>query len=129
MSFGNKLKAIRKSLSFTQLEMSDKLLMDQSAYSRYESGKTSPTIDLVKRVSEIFYVDMIWLLEAGNDDVQQKNPTLSELDNEVIQFMLEQQKKLTDLLNKLREGGGGEKKTFLNFTQIFGTNHLPKQIL
>mgnify|MGYP003540382150 CR=1 FL=1 len=69
MSFGKKLRSIRKSINLTQVDMSDKLLMDQSAYSRYESDKTSPTIEIVKRVSESFSVNINWLLEIGDTDI------------------------------------------------------------
>jgi repressor LexA len=109
MSFGKKLKCIRSRLHLTQAAMGDMLLMDQSAYSRYESDKTSPTIEIVKRVSEMFCTNINWLLEIGDSDTKEndfyKQPSQkNNLDDEVIQFMLEQQKKLSDLLNKL--GGG-----------------------
>lgn len=109
MSFRKKLRSIRKSLNLTQTEMGDRLLMDQSAYSRYETDKTSPTIEIVKHVSESFSININWLLEIGNienlkNDFNKQFPKNSNLDHEVIQFMLEQQKKLNDLLNKF--GGG-----------------------
>jgi transcriptional regulator with XRE-family HTH domain len=109
MSFGNRLRSIRINLNLTQIEMGDKLLMDQSAYSRYETDKTSPSIEIVKRVSESFSVNINWLLEIEDTDKAEndftKQPSRNNnLDDEVIQFMLEQQKKLSNLLNKL--GGG-----------------------
>ena len=105
MSFGIRLKGIRKRLNLSQAEMAAKLLMDQSSFSRYESGKTSPTIEIVKRVSDIFNVSIVWLLEIGEPDHKHKSSPRKKkqsnhLDNEIIQFMLEQQKKINELLNK-----------------------------
>ena len=46
MSFGKKLKSIRIRLNLTQIDMAERLIMDQSAYSRYETDKTNPSIEI-----------------------------------------------------------------------------------
>ena len=108
MSFGKKLKSIRIRFNLTQIDMAERLIMDQSAYSRYETDKTNPSIEIVKRVSEIFSVDINWLLEIENNPkakfFYQQYSQNNNLDDEIILFMLDQQNKLTDLLEKLRKG-------------------------
>ena len=65
MSFPQRLKQLRTQLKLTQQQMSERLNMDQSTYSRYENGNTIPTIDIAMRIVKEFNVTSDWLL--GND--------------------------------------------------------------
>ena len=105
MSFGNKIKNLRKQLKLTQIEMADKLLMNQSSYSRYESGRANPGIHIIQRVSNTFKVSMEWLMETNKSNMEHDHMS-DKFENEVVQFLLEQRLRLDIFLNKLGGGGG-----------------------
>lgn len=65
MIFAQRLKQLRSQQQLTQQQMSERLNMDQSTYSRYENGNTIPAIDVILRIVEEFNVSADWLL--GND--------------------------------------------------------------
>lgn len=69
MSFGKQLKQLRKQYNFTQEEMSNKLAMEQSTYSKYENDKIIPNIEIVKRVANEFNVSPEWLMQSDNNTV------------------------------------------------------------
>ena len=65
MTFPQRLKQLRIQHNLTQQQMSERLSMDQSTYSRYENGNTIATIDFILRIVKEFDVSADWLL--GND--------------------------------------------------------------
>ncbi len=69
MSFGNRLKQLRKQYNFTQGQMSEKLAMEQSTYSKYENDKLSPNIEIIKRVAADFNISTEWLIEPDGNHV------------------------------------------------------------
>ncbi len=102
MSFGEKLKQIRKQQQLSQEEMCDKLLMDQPTYSRYETNKSTPTWDIIKRVVDIFNVSFEWLFQTDSKTVIFESGSTNHIDvvqtdnyyaipKEVIDTMLQQQ--------------------------------------
>jgi transcriptional regulator with XRE-family HTH domain len=60
MSFGQKLKQLRKEKFYSQEQMSEMLCMEQSNYSRYETDKASPSLELIKRIIDTFGVSFEW---------------------------------------------------------------------
>jgi transcriptional regulator with XRE-family HTH domain len=69
MSFGDKLKKIRKENNLSQLQMGEKLSMEQSTYSRYETNESKPTLELINRVVNEFHVSMDSLFESDTKTV------------------------------------------------------------
>ena len=55
---GQKLKFIRERLDLTQKEVADKLCVERSTYTYYETGKTEPTALTLARLAEIFDIDL-----------------------------------------------------------------------
>lgn len=110
MSFGNKLKEIRKLNKLTQEEMGKKLLLEQSTYSRYESGLSKPNMDIVNRVVESFGVTLNSLMQtddktvffeqgsSNNGFVHSDNCTYYSVPKEILADMAEQQKNIAVLL-------------------------------
>lgn len=96
MSFGNRLRELRRSKNLTQKQLALELNTSEANISRYESSKREPRGDFVTSVSEYFDVTIDYLLgksdvkqvECVNDDVQNyslfKNPT------EAIEFIIRQ---------------------------------------
>jgi len=62
MTFSQRLKELRTREQLTQQQMSLRLNMDQSTYSRYENGNTAPVINVILRIVEEFDVSPDWLL-------------------------------------------------------------------
>jgi transcriptional regulator with XRE-family HTH domain len=60
MTFGNRLKELRKTNNLSQEAMAEKLYMTQGNYSMYENNQRTPTIDIIQHVVETFYVELQW---------------------------------------------------------------------
>lgn len=62
MTFGESLKRFRQSLGLNQKELSDELNMKPPLYQRYESGKTTPSVDFVYKLISKYGVSADYLL-------------------------------------------------------------------
>jgi len=112
MSLGKKLKEIRKQHHLSQRDMSERLLMDQSTYSRYENDKSALNLDIIKRIVTEFNVSLDHLLSDPKTiviDQKNLNNNLVQMDNyyavpkSVIEIMLQQQQSITLLLQQIAE--------------------------
>jgi transcriptional regulator with XRE-family HTH domain len=114
MSFGNKLKQLRKQYRLTQQQMSEKLLMEQSNYSHYETDKTIPTADIIMRVAQTFNVTLDWLMQPDGNQINFESGSINQgavinngtnysIPKEVLDMLLSQQKMMVELLQKLIE--------------------------
>ena len=67
-----RLKAARKACRLTQNQVAEILGIDRSAYTYYETGKTSPSLGNLLRLAAVFKVDASWLLgeTAADEDAQ-----------------------------------------------------------
>ena len=64
--FKDKLRFLRKQQEFNQREVAERLGIDQTTYSRYETGATEPDIDSIKKLAKLFNVSIDYLLENEN---------------------------------------------------------------
>ncbi|MCL2755507.1 MAG: helix-turn-helix domain-containing protein [Firmicutes bacterium] len=78
MEIANKIQTIRKKNGLTQKEFAEKLFVTRQAVTRWESGETTPTIDTLKKMVDIFKVDTCDLLGTI---CQSCTAELCELDN------------------------------------------------
>jgi transcriptional regulator with XRE-family HTH domain len=62
MNLAERLKFFRESLGLTQEEFAKKLNTTQAVISNYERGARVPTADFLNRLTEIFHLDINWLL-------------------------------------------------------------------
>ncbi len=60
--FAKNLKLIRKYRGLSQQNVADKLHVERSTYSYYETGKIKPTFTMVVELAEVLNVDLIDLL-------------------------------------------------------------------
>jgi transcriptional regulator with XRE-family HTH domain len=65
MIFSKRIRELRIQHKLTQQQMSERLNMDQSTYSRYENGITIPAADVIIRIAREFKISTDWLL--GNE--------------------------------------------------------------
>ena len=68
MTFGEKLKAIRKEKGYSQEEMAGLLDVSRQAVSKWESDRGIPEIDKLLRISNMFGVTLDYLLKSESPD-------------------------------------------------------------
>lgn len=67
-SLGSKLESLRKSMGLTQKDVADILKINRTTYTKYETGVTEPNIAALKKLTEIFGVDLNYLLSESNGE-------------------------------------------------------------
>ena len=65
MTFGEKLRAARKSAGLTQEQLSERLLVSRQAITKWESDKGLPDIENLKQLSALLGVSIDYLLDSG----------------------------------------------------------------
>ena len=76
MMVPEKLRTARKACRLTQNQVAEILGVDRSAYTYYETGKTSPSLVNLARLAAMFHVEVQWFFEES-----QQGKTLSSGDN------------------------------------------------
>lgn len=81
MTFGEKLKQLRKDNNLTQEDLAEKLYVTRTAISKWETGKGFPAIDSLKSISVLFQVSIDDLISEGDVETkrtldQKKNRTM-----------------------------------------------------
>ena len=62
MSFGSRIKEFRKVFNLSQQELAKKLNMQPQALARYEKDKVKPSIELAQKLTNMFNINLNWLL-------------------------------------------------------------------
>jgi len=71
MNLAEKISDVRKQSGLTQEEFAEKLFVTRQAVSRWENCETTPTIDTLKAISDLFKVDANALLGTAQSSVCQ----------------------------------------------------------
>ena len=106
-----KLETLRKNKGLTQKDVADILKVNRTTYTKYETGVTEPNVSSLRKLSEIFGVDMNCLL---SDDMDIEYVHDSSLDDEktrefVKLFNLLSEKDKANLLNQMKKRTEGTK--------------------
>lgn len=83
MELSQKLKQLRENNGYTQQQVADALNIERSTYTYYETGKTTPDINTIAKLSKIFKVSYSELLE---DEDSQKAEPLHDSDDDLYQY-------------------------------------------
>ncbi|MDD3693697.1 MAG: helix-turn-helix transcriptional regulator [Oscillospiraceae bacterium] len=75
MTFGDRLRKLRKQHHMTQEQVAKSLNIVRSTYAYYETGKTRPDFNTVVRLAHLFNVTTDYLLDANTKASQNDNPT------------------------------------------------------
>ena len=78
MTFGNRLKELRKAKGLTQIEISKDINFSQSAITAYENGKREPNFEVLQKLATYFNVSTDYLLgktDTLNPPVTKTNST------------------------------------------------------
>ena len=106
MTLGKKLIDLRDKKKLTQPEIAELLNISQSAYNKWESDKSKPSMENLIKLCEFHNVDMQELLE-GVSNVATNNKLKNSFINshninlvspDLISIILENQKSITQLL-------------------------------
>lgn len=74
--FGQYLKECRSVLELTQYEIADKLGLERSTYTFYETGKTMPSIVVLLKLAKIYNVPCSEFLKVINRQFDLNAPVL-----------------------------------------------------
>ena len=58
MTFGEKLKKLRRENNFTQDELAEKIFVTRTAISKWETDKGYPSIESLKQLSNLFHISI-----------------------------------------------------------------------
>ena len=73
------LKNLRNQKKMTQAETAELLGIDRSTYTKYESGGSTPSFDMLQKIADFFEVSVDYLL--GRTDERQNN-NINDNDND-----------------------------------------------
>jgi transcriptional regulator with XRE-family HTH domain len=86
MSFGDRLKKLRKSKNLSQQEFANRIGINRSTYSRYEIDDNQADYDTLKKISDFYDVSIDYLL-TGHDRQTTSNEMWQELLNPEKQIL------------------------------------------
>lgn len=99
--FSIRLKMLRKEHNISAEELANKLNINKSTISRYETGKTEPYLPLVIKIANYFNVSIDWL--SGITDIRNwKQTSTSEIIDNYISLSDEKKKELVRYSNFLK---------------------------
>lgn len=84
----NNIYELRKAKGLSQMDLADKLNINQDTYSKLERGKIQLTIERLELLAEIFGMTVLEIMQYGSETVQQSqiidNEKVKELENKVL---------------------------------------------
>lgn len=102
-SFGQNLIKYRKLCNFTQQQVADILSLNRTTYTKYETGVSEPSFEILKKICAIYGVDVNAIL---GDDTYESN--LADYIMPIYNLSKEEQ----DLVGIYRMFSESEKDTF-----------------
>ena len=69
MKFHEKIKALRKKAGMSQKELTDRLNFHVTHLSKIENGHLLPSIDVIRKLTQIFNVTADQLISEGDEEV------------------------------------------------------------
>ena len=72
MNIGDKIKDLRKSRKMTQEQLAEYLLVSSQAVSKWETGASSPDIDMLPRLAVFFGVSIDELMDFNKMKIDEE---------------------------------------------------------
>ena len=82
MGFGEKLSGLRKSNGYTQEDLAEKLGVSRQAVARWEAEETSPDINILLGICEVFHVSADYMIHSGCESGEDI-PAVKEKDSKI----------------------------------------------
>lgn len=98
-TFETMLRRLRLAEGWSQLQVSERLHIDRSTYSYYESGKSRPGYETLVRIAKLYGVSVDFLLEAAPPSTSVEKAFM----NHFISLPEEEQTRLLRLLEDLAD--------------------------
>ena len=73
MKLGEKIQLLRKNHNMSQETLAQALKINRNCLSRIETGKSEPSISVIKNLSQIFNIDIVSLLDMDEKKVNSKD--------------------------------------------------------
>ena len=73
MDFGNKVQMLRKNHNISQEALASILKINRNHLSRIETGKSEPTLSIIRDVANYFKVDVASLMDMDNKKMNTKD--------------------------------------------------------
>lgn len=79
----NRFRQLRKDLGLSQVNLAEKLGVTQTAVSQWETGKSNPDIEILKKIALHYHVTIDFLLNGAShsEKIQNQVPIFSEIKN------------------------------------------------
>lgn len=81
MDFGKKIQMLRKSHGLSQETLANILNINRNNLSRIETGKSEPTLSIIRDVVKYFNIDATSLIGISKDDINSKDKIKKIVDN------------------------------------------------
>jgi transcriptional regulator with XRE-family HTH domain len=104
MDLGEKIKTRRKALGLSQGELAEKVGINATHLSRLETGKYQPSLEVLRKLSEVLAVSADYLLKEDAEtprEVQIANKPLAERIRLVDSLEAEDQKALIQVIDSM----------------------------
>lgn len=95
----NKIKYFRQKMGLTQAELGQLLSVQKAAISKYELGIVPPSIEILRKLSDIFHVSIDDLVDNATSD----NTSRADFDNYLNQVKIIYQGAAMELTDEDRE--------------------------
>lgn len=85
--FGERIRALRESMNFSQVKFAETFGIGQSSVVRYEKGKASPSLELLVRIADYYDVSLDYVLGRTDNpqgklyDCKPKNRYPADMEN------------------------------------------------
>lgn len=63
----NNFKRLRISAGLTQEQVAEKLFISRSCWANYETGRRTPTVEMMQKIADCFNVGIYFLLDESGD--------------------------------------------------------------
>lgn len=105
MTFGERLKELRKKRSLTQSQLGARLNVTKASISGYENDTRSPDRETLVKIAEIFNVSTDYLL--GRTEDKEKAPTLiaAHLDDDLTEEQMDEVRNFIDFIKQRDHSG------------------------
>ncbi|MEY8761312.1 helix-turn-helix domain-containing protein [Chryseobacterium tongliaoense] len=103
MSLGVKLRNLRHSKDWSQVEIADRLKISQPAYHLWETDQAKPTTENLLKISEVYNMDLYSLLDFKD---QRINPQYYPTDPKLLENLIKNQNQISqqqEQITKLME--------------------------
>lgn len=87
---GERLRALRESVKLSQAKMAELVGVKQSSINRYESGESSPTLEVLLKYADYFDVSMDYIFgrtENPQGKLYNYEPKIVRSDPEMLRFV------------------------------------------